>query len=118
LVPHDVLDGLYARAAIVVLPSRREGLPVVCAEAMAHGRPVVACPVGGVAEFVVDGETGILVPTRRPDLLREALERLLADAELRRRMGSAGRERIKELCSWDRITEQTLATYRDALAER
>ena len=118
MVSHDVLEKLYARAAVFVLPSRSEGFGVVCAEAMAHGRPVVASNVGGLAELVVDGETGILVPPRRPDLLRGALERLLADPDLRQRMGMAGRERIKALCSWKRVTDVTLATYRDALADR
>jgi glycosyltransferase involved in cell wall biosynthesis len=114
-VPHDVLEDLYRRAAIFVLPSRSEGFGVVVAEAMAFGKPVVASRVGGLAELVVDETTGILVPPRRPDLLRAALERLLADSELRHRMGLAGRERMKSLCSWERVTELTLATYRSAL---
>ena len=82
---------------------------------MAFGKPVVASRVGGLAELVVDETTGILVPPRRPDLLRAALERLLADRELRERMGKAGRERMKTLCSWERVTELTLETYRTAL---
>ena len=118
MVPHDLLEELYARAAVFVLPSRSEGFGVACAEAMAHGRAVVACRVGGLAELVVEGETGILVPPRRPDLLREALKRLLVDPELRRSMGSAGRERIQALCSWERVTDLTLTAYRAALAKR
>ena len=117
-VRHDVLEGLYRRAAIFVLPSRSEGFGVVVAEAMAFGKPVVASRVGGLAELVDDGVTGILVPSRRPDLLREALDRLLADADLRRQMGAAGRKRITALCSWERVTDLTLATYRDAAAGR
>jgi glycosyltransferase involved in cell wall biosynthesis len=115
MVPHDVLEELYARAAVFVLPSRSEGFGVVCAEAMAHGKPVVASRVGGLAELVVDGETGILVPPCRPDLLRAALERLLEDPELRRRMGRAGRERMKALCNWDRVTDLTLTVYQEAV---
>jgi glycosyltransferase involved in cell wall biosynthesis len=114
-VPHDVLEDLYRRAAIFVLPSRSEGFGVVVAEAMAFGKPVVASRVGGLAELVDDGTTGVLVPPRRPDLLRAALERLLADPELRRRMGGAGRERIRVMCSWDRVIDLTLSTYRDAV---
>lgn len=114
-VSHDALEDLYRRSAIFVLPSRSEGFGVVVAEAMAFGKPVVASRVGGLAELVDDETTGILVPPRRPDLLRAALERLLDDPELRRRMGSAGRERIRALCSWDHVTDLTLATYRDAL---
>ena len=114
-VPHDVLENLYRRAAIFVLPSRSEGFGVVVAEAMAFGKPVVATRVGGLAELVEDEKTGVLIPPRRPDLLRAALERLLADSSLRRRMGKAGRERMKALCSWERVTELTLETYLSAL---
>ena len=93
LVPHDELAPLYERAAVVAVPSHREGFGVACAEAMAHGRPVVASAVGGLLDLVVDGETGLLVPPRDVQALRAALERLLGDAGLRRRLGEAGRER-------------------------
>jgi glycosyltransferase involved in cell wall biosynthesis len=107
---------LYERAAVVVCPSRREGFGVVCAEAMAHGRPVVACAVGGLLDLVVDGETGLLVPTRDPLALRAALERLLGDAELRRRLGEAGRARARAAFSWERSTRLTVRAYEDVLA--
>jgi glycosyltransferase involved in cell wall biosynthesis len=114
-VPHDQLQPLYARAAVVACPSRREGFGVACLEAMAHARPVVATDVGGLRDLVVDGETGIVVPSRDPAVLRAALERLLGDAELRRRLGAAGRERARERFSWDAVTEATLAAYRMAV---
>jgi glycosyltransferase involved in cell wall biosynthesis len=114
-VPHGELQGLYARAAVVACPSRREGFGVACLEAMAHGRPVVAGDVGGLRDLVVDGETGYLVPPRDVAALREALQRLLGDRELRRRLGAAGRERAREHFSWERATEATLAAYEDAL---
>jgi glycosyltransferase involved in cell wall biosynthesis len=103
------------RAAVVVCPSRREGFGLACAEAMAHGRPVVATAVGGLAELVVDGETGILVEPGDPEALRAAIDRLLADPALRRKLGEAGRERIRDLCDWDNVVERTLAAYEDAL---
>jgi glycosyltransferase involved in cell wall biosynthesis len=114
-VPHDRLLGLYERAAVVVCPSRREGFGVVCTEAMAHGRPVVATAVGGLRELVVDGETGLLVPPRDPAALREALERLLRDAALRRCLGEAGRRRACELLAWDRVARAILSAYEEAL---
>jgi glycogen synthase len=113
-VPHDELQDLYARAAIVACPSRREGFGVACLEAMAHGRPVVAGDVGGLRDLVVDGETGYLVPPRDVAALRAALEGLLDDAELRRRLGAAARERARTRFSWDAFTDATLAAYRDA----
>jgi glycosyltransferase involved in cell wall biosynthesis len=114
-VPHDELDRLYARAAVVACPSRREGFGVACLEAMAHARPVVATGVGGLLDLVVDGETGLVVPPRDPAALRAALERLLADGELRRRLGAAGRERARERFSWDVVTDATVAAYRMAV---
>jgi glycosyltransferase involved in cell wall biosynthesis len=114
-VPHGELQGLFARAAVVACPSRREGFGVTCLEAMAHGRPVVASGVGGLRDLVVDGETGILVPARDADALRAALERLLGDAGLRRRLGVAGRERARKHFSWDVVTEATLGAYADAV---
>ncbi len=114
-VPHDELQRLYARAAVVACPSQREGFGVACLEAMAHARPVVATDVGGLRDLVVDGETGLVVPPRDPAALRAALERLLGDEELRRRLGKAGRERARERFSWEAVTDATLAAYRMSL---
>jgi glycosyltransferase involved in cell wall biosynthesis len=113
-VPHDELERLYARAAVVACPSRREGFGVACLEAMAHGRPVVATAVGGLLDQVVDGETGLVVPPRDPFALRAALERLLADSELRRAYGAAGRVRAAKHFSWETVTDATLAAYAEA----
>jgi len=110
-VSHDELERLYDRAAVVVLPSYREGLPLCVLEAMAHGRPVVATAVGGIPQLVEDGRTGLLVEPGDAEALRSALERLLSDPELRRRMGRAARARVQRMCSWERVTDETLAAY-------
>ena len=115
-VPHHELGPLYERAAVVAVPSHREGFGVACAEAMAAGRPVVASAVGGLLDLVVDGETGLLVPPRDVPALRAALERLLADEELRRKLGAAGRERAREHFSWPAVTAATIEAYEEALA--
>jgi glycosyltransferase involved in cell wall biosynthesis len=110
-VPPEELARLYARAAVLACPSHREGFGVACLEAMAHGRPVVASAVGGLLDLVVDGETGVHVPPGDVPALRAALERLLGDRELRRRMGEAGRRRAAERFSWDAVTRQTVDLY-------
>jgi glycosyltransferase involved in cell wall biosynthesis len=115
-VPHHALGPLYERAAVVAVPSHREGFGMACAEAMGHGRPVVASAVGGLLDLVVDGETGLLVPPRDVAALRAALERLLADGTLRRRLGEAGRERAQSQFAWPAVTDATLAAYDDAVA--
>jgi glycosyltransferase involved in cell wall biosynthesis len=114
-VPHHELERLYASAAVVACPSRREGFGVTCLEAMAHGRPVVATDVGGLRDLVVNGETGIVVPPRDPAALREAIERLLGDRELRLRLGAAGRARARERFSWNRVTDSTVKAYAEAV---
>jgi 2-deoxystreptamine N-acetyl-D-glucosaminyltransferase/2-deoxystreptamine glucosyltransferase len=114
-VPHHELGPLYERAAVVAVPSHREGFGVACAEAMAHGRPVVASAVGGLLDLVVDGETGLLVPPGDVAALRAALESLLGDEALRRRLGEAARERVRTHFSWPSVTDATLAAYEEAL---
>jgi glycosyltransferase involved in cell wall biosynthesis len=114
-VPNAELGPYYRRAAVVAVPSRREGYGVVCAEAMAHGKPVVASAVGGLLDLVRHNETGLLVPPGDEAALREALRWLLGDADLRRRLGEAARERAREQLSWERATADTIRAYEDAL---
>jgi glycosyltransferase involved in cell wall biosynthesis len=102
---------LLAEFDVFALPSWTEGLPLVVLEAMAQRRAVVATPVGGTPEVVVDGETGLLVPPRNPAALAEALRTLLADAELRRRMGDAGYERVRARFSAQAMTGRMLEIY-------
>ena len=89
-VPHDELQRLYARAAVVVCPSRREGFGVACLEAMAHGRPVVATGRGGSGEYLRDGENALLFEAGDPDALAAAVDRLADDRDLRQRLLAGG----------------------------
>ena len=114
-VPHDELGPYYERAAVVCVPSRREGYGVAAREAMAYGRPVVTTGVGGLADAIEDGITGLVVPPRDVTALREALERLVADADLRARLGSAAREKARAAYAWPAATAATIAAYEDAV---
>jgi glycosyltransferase involved in cell wall biosynthesis len=102
---------------VFVLPSRLEGLPLSILEAMMGGRPVVATDVGSVTEAVVDGTTGLVVPAGDADALRAALERLAADADERRRLGEAGRQRALELFTADRMARSFERMYDALLAQ-
>ncbi len=81
---------------VFVLPTHNEGLPMALLEAMSTGLPVVTTPVGGIPEVVRDGETGLLVPPGDTAALTEALARLAADPELRRRLGAAAAEEVRK----------------------
>ncbi|MCP9485384.1 MAG: glycosyltransferase family 4 protein [Gaiellaceae bacterium MAG52_C11] len=110
-VPPSQVGEYYERAAVVCVPSRREGVGMTAREAMAHGRPVVATAVGGLPDAIRDGETGLLVPPRDPLALRNAIERLLDDAELRARLGSAARAHAEREFSWRTATASLVALY-------
>ena len=103
----DIADLLRA-ADIFTLPSHREGMPRSIIEAMMTGLPVVASDIRGCREEVVDGETGLLVPAENSARLKDALGRLIGDAELRRAMGSAGRERAAALYDENRVIRRQL----------
>jgi glycosyltransferase involved in cell wall biosynthesis len=120
---------LYSHAALFVCPSVYEPFGIINLEAMACERPVVASAVGGIPEVVVDGRTGSLVPVElRQDEpmtpvdaarfeadLAAAVNRLMADASLRERMGRAGRERAGDRFSWSAIADQTMDLYQTVI---
>jgi glycosyltransferase involved in cell wall biosynthesis len=105
----------FAAADLFCLPSWWEAMPLSVLEAMASGLPVVATDVGDVGRAVADGVTGHVVPVRNPEKLADALEPLLADTELRRRMGKAGRERVVEMFSSE-VTAANVSALYDELA--
>ena len=103
---------------VFVLPSLWEGMPNVVLEAMAAALPVVATAVGGTPEAVVDGVTGLLVPPRDPEPLARAIERLLCDPTLGRKMGQAGRARVDRYFSIGQTVRQTQELYETLLREK
>lgn len=99
------------RAHVVALTSRWEALPLTILEAMRAGLPVVASAVGGVAEAIVHGTTGMVVPREDPPALTRALDRLLSDASGRARLGAAARQRYEERFTLDRMVAATNELY-------
>ena len=112
-VPHGELGPYYERAAVVCVPSRREGYGVVAREAMAYGRPVVATRVGGLLDAIEHGITGLLVDAEG---LRPEIERLLGDDGLRQRLGSAAREAARRGFSVTGSAAALVKAYGDAVA--
>ncbi|MFH1087702.1 MAG: glycosyltransferase family 4 protein [Chloroflexota bacterium] len=111
---HDI-PAIMAASDILVLSSRWEGLPLVIIEAGFIGLPVVAAGVGGVPELIEDGVTGFIVPPRDPKALAGAIWKLLGDAELRRRFGTASREKALRQFTFDRMLTKTRRLYEDIL---
>ncbi len=121
-VSAEELRAAYEAADVLALPSildsrsDTEGLGVVLLEAMSYGVPVIGSRVGGIPDIIVDGETGLLVPPGDATVLARTLERLATDAQLRARLGRAGREHVREHFSWDRIVAQWEECYAAARA--
>lgn len=113
----DVPEQLRAMD-IFVLPSIAEGISNTILEAMATGLPVVATRVGGNAELVVEGETGLLVPPSDTDALAKAIGVYVADPALARRHGAAGRNRVLRDFSMERMLDRYLAVYDDLVSVR
>lgn len=100
---------------VVALTSRNEGTPVSLIEAHACGRPVVATDVGGVRAVVKDPATGFLVPPGDAAAVAAALEKLLGDPPLARRMGAAGREHVRHRFTADRLVSDIRSLYEELL---
>ncbi len=109
------VDRILAGAQMSLLITNWEGFPLSILEAMRAGLPVVASAVGGVGESVRDGESGYLIPRGDVARLRECIERLLTDPELRARLGANGRARFVQDFTLDVAVGRTLDVYRAAL---
>jgi glycosyltransferase involved in cell wall biosynthesis len=121
-VPDTALPGLYRRAAVLALPSVdrtcygrhvpvSELLGLAALEAMASGTPVVASRIGGLAEVVVDGETGFLVPPGDTRALGDCLARLVSDRHLAAQLGANARDLVVQRFTWRACAERCLAAY-------
>ena len=103
----------YRRWSLFVQPSRYEGLGISALEAMGAGLPVVATDVGGLPEVVEDEVTGMLVPAAQPGALAAAILGMLDRPDRMRRMGEAGRQRVREKFSEDRLVRAIEQVYED-----
>ena len=104
-------DELLARAAVFVLPSHAEGLPMGLLEAMAAGCPVVASSVGGIPDVVRHGVNGLLIPAGDTQALADAIRRLVEDPQFARRLGAAARATIAARFTTERMVERIEQLY-------
>ena len=113
--PHEKLAGFYVRSRVVVVPSVwPEPFGIVGIEAMAHGRPVVAFDVGGIRDWLADGETGFLVPRGDVKGLAEGVGKLVRSRDLSAQMGEEGRATVRKRFNRADHMEKLLRFYRKA----
>lgn len=105
---------IYAVADIFLFPSKREGLPVALMEAMASGLPVVASQIRGNTDLVLDGTTGYLVPFDDVQAYTDRIEKLLAEPEMREKMGEEGRSRVQKF-DQSRVCREMRKIYQDVV---
>jgi alpha-1,3-rhamnosyl/mannosyltransferase len=108
------LDRLYAEAIALIYPSLAEGFGHPPLEVMAHGTPVIAAPVPSIPEGF--GGAALLIDPLDPSQLREAMERVRSDNELRRRLIERGLELVRRY-DWRETAERTLAVYRELVGQ-
>lgn len=108
----------YRIMDVFCLPSAHEGFGLVAAEAMLHRLPVIASNVGGLADIVVDGITGLLIPPYSPKAISEKILILLGDSKMREDMGNRGYARAKENYSSDRYCKEINNLYLDLVAKK
>jgi len=112
------MPGIYASIDIFVLPSLNEGLPMTLLEAMAASRPIIATRVGAIPNVIEDGKTGLLVNPRDTAGLRDAIARLLADADLCRRMGAQAHEWVARHYTSGAMARQYRLMYEEVLGRK
>lgn len=115
-VKHREMPDHIGRASIVVLPSRSEGMGRVLVEAMFAGKARIGANVGGIPTVINDGQDGLLFESGNVDQLADRLTRLMSDAGLRARLGSAARERALREFSLDRYLQRISAFYAEVLS--
>jgi glycosyltransferase involved in cell wall biosynthesis len=113
---HDMW-AVYDALDIVVTPSHQEAFSLALAEAMSRGRPVIASAVGGMRELVQDGHNGFLVPAGDSNRLAETLSQVLADKDLRRRVGAAAMEETRRRFHPQDMVRAYEQVYAQVLAE-
>jgi len=113
----DDLERMYAMMDIFVLPSLIDALPHTVLEAMVMRKPVVMTNMAGVEEAMIDGQTGYVVPPKDVPALTLAVERLLTDDNLRKRMGRAGRKRVMATFSHETTTRKTEQIFLKCLSK-
>jgi glycosyltransferase involved in cell wall biosynthesis len=111
----DAMENLKA-SSILVIPSRMESIPQVIKEAFYLKVPIIATNVGGIPELITDNVTGILVPPNNPELLQNAINKLLVDNETAKRISDAGYEFVINNLTWEVLLPEYVKFYENLVS--
>lgn len=117
-VTGEAKERAFLNADIYVLPTHVEAMSIGLLEAMSYGLACIATSVGGIPSVVKDGENGLLVPAKDSQALAEAIERLVGDGGLRRRLGEVGRRTIQQRFNWETRAQEYVDLYNAVISGR
>ncbi|OGM98163.1 MAG: hypothetical protein A2735_00445 [Candidatus Yanofskybacteria bacterium RIFCSPHIGHO2_01_FULL_41_21] len=110
-IDNNLLPHYLAKAMVFVRPSLSEGLGISFLEAMAAGVPIIGTPVGGIIDFLEDGETGLFCKVKDTQDIGEKIIRILSDKELHDKLANQGRELVRREYDWDIIVQKFRDIY-------
>ena len=113
-IPHSEIPKYIVAARALILPSLREGFPLVLLEAMACGTPVITTPVGGIKDFITNNENGILIEIGNPKQLANAIEKVLTDIKLKEKLIKKGLETASKY-SWEEVAKKVARVYEEVM---
>jgi len=105
------IKNILSAIDVLTVPSLQEGFPMITLEAMAMAKPIIATNIDGIAEQVKDGDNGILVPAKDPDALAKCIMKIFSDRHRAESFGLAGRKRVEEHFSVDKMIRETEKMY-------
>ena len=114
-ISNEMIPQYLAQADVFVRPSLSEGLGTAFLEAMAAGLPVIATPVGGISDFLKDGETGLFCRVGDPEDIAAKISKVLSDGVLKSRLILNGRKLVEEKYTWDKISDKFRELYLEAM---
>lgn len=116
-IDEESLIDLYRGSYMLILPTLTpaEGFGMVLIEANACGTPVIGSKIGGIKYVIKDGKTGLLVPPGDPEALAKAMQRLLEDDELTKKMGSKGKKMVEKNYTWDKSVKLTARVFEEVI---
>ena len=117
-VPNEEMQYIYRAADISMLPSLMEATSITGLESMATALPLIGSNIGGIPHLITHEKTGLLIEPSNPEKLREAINQLVENPELRKSMGANAREKVEQQFSWLTIAQETVNEFNYVLESK